>query len=709
MKMKMKLKKTKTKIYLKNNSINNKIEEEEIIETENIDKYEELIKLLKIPKISRTKKEYIKINKYLCNNIEFFTNLSNQIEEPVLCKITGMINYQRFPSEFKIYSYGDDVDKFYFILKGSVKILKPTPVQKSMTFRDYVEYIVNIRDIEKNEMKFKRIESYNPNVSKFKLIELDYDYTKIPPAKEEIFTVEEEKEVNILNEGDFFGKICFKKMELRNETIITNEKCDLVYFNRNEYAKLITIEEQKINNKLSFFRMDYPMFKYWNNSNCMNLLKEEKTEKYQKGDFIYKQNDKPDNIYLLKEGVVESYNQTKLDLYESFIEYIHDGENSLLKDIDDPLLWKEDKISQKIIQGYEDLENMRASLHNLKYEEDEENDDINNINNNDNNYNNEEGDYKKRKLVDQMEKINEGIKNYAYRANIQKYSAPQIFGLLEVFELKRRFTTMRCFSNTVIVTKIPMMNFLLSIPTNKKNIFHLQYILCEEKKYLIEQVKNNALAKLTFIKSNALKNKIIKLYNSDKNSKGMNNEFKFIKSLKFKNDSIFNLRNSLNALSKNLIRNNSIVKTNRCSIKRSNFINIKQLSGHKDFEDNKISVIDNFKNSMIKLDKKEFENLSKLYPKSVKNIDRISNSNFNFKSNQTFNKDNNYIKYLENNTKSMSGSNKLPYSASMTNLVIKSYYNKDNININFFKKRDSSNNNKNLINNAKLVLLPNIN
>ena len=118
----MKLKKSKTKLYLKNSSINNKIEEEEIVESENIDKYEELIKLLKIPKISRTKKEYTKINKYLCNNIEFFKNISNQIEEPVLRKVTGLINYQRFPSGHKIYSYGDDVDKFYFILKGSVKI-----------------------------------------------------------------------------------------------------------------------------------------------------------------------------------------------------------------------------------------------------------------------------------------------------------------------------------------------------------------------------------------------------------------------------------------------------------------------------------------------------------------------------------------------------------------------------------------------------------
>ena len=81
-------------------------------------------------------------------------------------------------------------------------------------------------------------------------------------------------------------------------------------------------------------------------------------------------------------------------------------------------------LSQKIIQGYEDLENMRFSLQKLKSEDDDEKDDF--INND----NKQEGDDKKRKLVNQMEKINDGIKNYAYRANIQKYSAPQIFFFL---------------------------------------------------------------------------------------------------------------------------------------------------------------------------------------------------------------------------------------------------------------------------------------
>lgn len=688
----------KPKFYLENNNIiNGKIKEEDDAEIENINKYEELIKLLKIERLSRTKTEQLLINKYLCNNIEYFKNLSTQIEEKILRKVTGIINYQHFPKEYKIYSTGDDVDKFYMILKGSVKMLKPSSIQKKMSFRDYVEYIVNIRDIEKNESKFHRIENYNPNVNKFKLIEIDYDYTKIPPAKEELFMVEEEKVVDIIKEGEIFGKINFRKDEVRNETIITNEKCDLVFFNRNEYAKLISIEEQKVNSKLILFRIDFPIFKYWFNSNCLNLLKGAITEKYERGDFIYKQNDKPEYIYLLKEGVVECYNQTKFDLYEDLIEYIHDGENSLLKDINNPQLWKEELISQKIEQEFEKLENKRFSLKKLKYNDDEK-DSFFMMDNN------QEEDEKKRKLVDQMEKFNDGIKNYSFRANIQKYSAPQIFGYLEVIDIKRRFCSIRCCSNVAFITKIPYMNFLMSIPTDEKNLFQLQSILFETKKYLIEQMKNNALAKLTFIKINSVRKKIINSYNSDKKYKGGNNEFKFTKALKFKNESILFLRKSLNSINKSLLRSNSLL-TNRYRDNKSEIIDLKNLSGKIDFEDTKNDMMDNFKIAMINLDKKKFNDIKKLYPKTVKNAN--NNSNFNFKSNQS--KNNAYIKYLESNKKTMNSSNKLPISASMSNLTAKSY-NAFNNNINLFKKRNScNNNNSKMSTKMKLLLLPNIN
>ena len=54
-----------------------------------------------------------------------------------------------------------------------------------MTLRDYVEYLVGIRELEKDEFKFNRIQDYNKKVNRFKLIVIDYDITQIPESKED--------------------------------------------------------------------------------------------------------------------------------------------------------------------------------------------------------------------------------------------------------------------------------------------------------------------------------------------------------------------------------------------------------------------------------------------------------------------------------------------------------------------------------------------
>ena len=691
----MKIQLNKQKIPFKNKAtFNHKIKEEEDENNDVRDEYKDLIKTLQKNKNSRTRKDQARINSYLCKNINYFKNYSKLIEEEALEKITGIVNYKHFPAEYKIYTCGDDVDKLYILLKGSIKILKPVTITKSMSLRDYVEYLTKIRDEEKNEVKFKRIQDYNKKVNILKLISIDYDYTQIPPAKEDNYIIEEEKEINILSEGNAFGEITLAKDEKRNETIITNEECDIINLDRNEYIKLRTIEEQKLNNKLIDFRIDFPLFKFWNNQKLIGLKKALIEEKYEKGDIIYKQNDKPEYIYLIEQGTIEAFNHTKFYIYEDFIEYIHDSTNSLAKDMDNYSLWQEKKISEKIEKAYNELEYLKFTLKREKFEDDEE------LNEG---KAKQEIDENKEQLVNQMEKINDNMKNYSYKANIQIYSAPQIFGYLEAIELKRRFCTIRCISNKAIISKIPIMDFLLLIPTDKKSIFQLQTMLFEEKKTLMEQVKNNALAKLTFIRMNSLKKKIINLYNSNKNKKGNNNQFRFSKALKFRNDPNFAF-NSNRSISKSLIKssennNNNISNIKDSSkIKKSEILNLKKRLENEKFGD---TMIDKFKKTMIRLNKNEFYVIKKLYPKKVKNS--FLNSNFAY-TNRNFH-GNNYLKFLESNKNWLSNTKKLPFSMSMGDLTAKNY--SINTKLNFFNRKKHDNNKKSSLRDN--FLLPSIN
>ena len=211
----MKIKLNKPQKYVKNDiNFIPEINEEDSEINENIDEYSYLIKTLHKSKDNRTKEDQSRINSYLCNNIEFIKNYTKHIDEETLQKITGSINYKHFPSDYKIYSYGDEIDKLYMILKGSISIIKPVTTTKSMSLRDYVEYLKRIREIEKDEMKFQRIQDYNKKVNRFKLISIDYDHTQIPESdKEDLFSNLRIKENKITSLQDTISSLENKENE----------------------------------------------------------------------------------------------------------------------------------------------------------------------------------------------------------------------------------------------------------------------------------------------------------------------------------------------------------------------------------------------------------------------------------------------------------------------------------------------------------------
>ena len=118
-----------------------------------------------------------------------------------------------------------------------------------MTLREYVEYLVYVRDIEKDIQKFDRILNYNSKIDKFKLFDIDFDYTKIPKSNHSLtIMIEEERELSQGNPGSSFGEMALIKNEPRNASIIALERCVMIYIEKNDYTKIVKdIEEQRIN------------------------------------------------------------------------------------------------------------------------------------------------------------------------------------------------------------------------------------------------------------------------------------------------------------------------------------------------------------------------------------------------------------------------------------------------------------------------------
>ena len=483
---------------------------------------ENLIELIKMPQMKRSKSDSRLIQNYLCQNFDYFKKLTQDPDgKEKIPKIIAVLNYETFRKDEHIIHYGEIGDKFYILLSGTVSIYKPSPKNVNMTLHDYVDYLVKIRDLEKNLIKFERVQNYNSSIDRVKLLVINYNTSKLPYSNKKIpVVIEEERFILKLGPGTSFGEMALIKNETRNANIVANENCELVSIDKVDYRKIIKdIEEQRINSKLKNFKLDYPYFQEWPGNRCYRLLSSFAIDYYSRGDYVYRQNSLSNFIYFIKKGEFEVTSDINFSWYEKFIEYIHDSSESLINDMDNASQWKEDNLQQRINEANANnkspciLTLPRIERAILSHRNDEKSnlniyDDMKINNDKGNNTNINEG----KKDENETSFINsQNQNNLIRRINIKKLEAPQIFGFVEPFELKRRFCNIKCISREGIVQKIPFIEFLQLLPKDKKNRFFLEQNIFNIKKELIEQLRNGALVKLSF-NYNKKNIKAVKIY-----------------------------------------------------------------------------------------------------------------------------------------------------------------------------------------------------
>ena len=464
----------------------------------------QVIELLKIPTQKRNKYDIKALQSYMLKNIKYFQKMieeSNSTEK--ISKIIQVLTYECFNKDEYIINYGEIGDKFFILLSGTVNVYKPSPKNIYMTLYDYVKYLVNIRDVEKNLLKFERIQNYNSNVDQDKLLAINYNVEKLPYSSKKLpLVIEEERLIATLEKGASFGEMALIKNEPRNANIVANEKCILGSVDKIDYKKILKdMEEQKINSQLKSFKTDFPFFKDWPASRCFRLLSALTSENFMKEEYVYKQNSLPTDIYIIKKGEFEVTCDINFSILDKFISYVYNNSDNLFKEMDNPHFWKEDNLQKKINKSYERDDNpfkllssitRQNLLHKISFPE---MDKKNNLTNN------QKFDKDKMKEISKVEEIENDIKyqnNKKRRIKICKLESPQIFGFIEPFDLKKRFCNIRCKSKVGEIQKIPFIEFLQLMPKDKNIRFFIESHTISRKKEIIEQVKNGMLAKLTF-------------------------------------------------------------------------------------------------------------------------------------------------------------------------------------------------------------------
>ena len=252
---------------------------------------------------SRTILEKKALSKYLIKNFDYFKRMAN--EETKLDKISGVLKVIKFKPNEPIIKYGDNADTFYLVLDGKVGIYRPNYQIKRMTVKQFLEILYNVKN-ENNILKYNRL------IEKNKEFNLDYELLSHINQNSLLFYesfdffIENDEKIGEFGNGFSFGEMALINNTKRNATIIALNNTECIALDKVDYNHTIReIERERKKSEVKMFKLDYPVFYNWSTMQIMRLFNYFQKISITKGEYLYKQNEMSDSIYMIKKGKFE--------------------------------------------------------------------------------------------------------------------------------------------------------------------------------------------------------------------------------------------------------------------------------------------------------------------------------------------------------------------------------------------------------------------
>ena len=619
--------------------------------------------LLKKNKNQRTLIENHLIADYLNQYFVYFKKIKES-DSSQLEKIVSVLNCEQFNSGENIINYGEDGEKFYIVFSGEVSVYKPVFIEKVLSVFEYYRIMCILK--QKNYLKYNRIfeknKYLNINFDKVESFSPDNYYNR----QKYCFLFEEEECMGNFKTGFSFGEIALIKRTKRNATIRCRTNVECIVIEKNDYNKIMReIEEKRLEIELLKFKLEYRFFEYWTNNMLINLFNCQTHITLTKDQYLYKQDEEADSIYLIIEGSFEEYCYISHAWVNNFLEYIKDSKNNLIyklevckpkkeKDIHDMFdICKQNEMSSPFI--YKNIRPNPIHISNIK----EEN------------------------IVDVKKKEDNLYNNplKLFKVKIRDINIKTEIGIVDSFECKKRFTFVKCVSQKAKVSKVKIYELIKIMAYNREeNLRKIMMDLIAEKKSLFsEHIKKYILINtLTNEKDFEGKYKIILDKNSKTNDKNKlkklnlltnkpNNINNVINRNSYKNNSFNKIRiiNDQNLMYKIEGKNNDLnikMKINKESFKNiKNFFKINSIAKSQNFSPKTLRTIDSYSH------KKSLSNYN-LINSNFKTIEDKKNSNL-FLTHKKFNSRNFFFKNYINKTEAKTDSKK---SYIKNNLSLKS-------------------------------------
>ena len=517
------------------------------------DKYitlDTIIEILSKPKNLKKQIDYKVLSYFFTENFEYFTKLKNNNETEKIILLSTVMNLEKFKEGETIIKYDTEINKFYFLLSGKVKIYKPHFIIKEMMIKDFVLYLNKIKNELNDEITLGRIERKNSQIYNINIIKDNkYEYDKLPDCYfikkffiEENFFVDEKKS------GSHFGEISLINNEKTNTYIIASSECYLVSFNKKDYQQIIKeLEEKNLNDLSEKIQNNLIIFKNIDKEIILKFLSINTKIYLENGDYLYKQNDIGNYIYLIMNGVFECSIQLNFSNFDKLRKYLNKSSkiffNWLYKKekeeicINDINKFYEEKIKENGLMKYK-----------IIYDENENKFDS------------------KDKILDiKLTELKMNNPQKIINIKFRTINFNDILGLEEAFECKYRFFSVKCISNEGEVNRIDIGNFVDFCRRKNINFIDIKNLISERKCLLINQVRkyinveHRNIKRLLSFEYDRIKNINFSENKSQrkiKKSPNLHNNIITMKNIKKK------LKNKKLKLKENLIKNKKNVNLN---------------------------------------------------------------------------------------------------------------------------------------------------
>ena len=455
--------------------------------------YDHVIQILIKPRNSRNLLENKLLAEYLSNKFEYFKKI--KISEPSkLEKLCKVLNYETFSAKETIINYGETGDKFYIVFNGQIGVYKPIYVEKDMSLNEFYSYMMYLKN-NNQILKMNRIMEKNQH--------LNIDLTVLAGTPENsyfmrkivTFIMEENEKLGEFTNGFTFGEIALIKKSKRNATIIAIKNSALLSIEKYDYNNVIRrLEEKRLEKEIYKFKINYPFFYHWNNYNILEIFNCFHHLRLTQGEFLYKQNEESDSIFIIREGSYEMFSDISFAWAKSYLDYISNSDYNLLQKLEEFNPKKENDLIDLI-------DYIKKNLPNCPFIVKERFKKLKNSNVDENVFD----------IKCEEDELNEP--NKLFRINLKKIDYIDIIGLEDSMELKKRFCSVKCVSSFGYVEKIKLINLLKIIKTFKNDTKAkqiLENILQEKKIILLDLIINSIKNKVNFLEEDFdLKYKLI--------------------------------------------------------------------------------------------------------------------------------------------------------------------------------------------------------